>query len=132
MLEEWVITATHRQDRTFLPPADYCPLCPTKPGGFPTEIPAPTYRDRASSRTSSPHFAASRPHPPWKDVPLPCGAGLGECEVVVYTPDHGSTLADRSVEQIERLIYVWTDRIPGIGRRATTSIMSTSSRTRAK
>ena len=38
VLGEWVITATHRQDRTFLPPADACPLCPTKLGGPPTEI----------------------------------------------------------------------------------------------
>ncbi|MDQ3910544.1 MAG: galactose-1-phosphate uridylyltransferase, partial [Actinomycetota bacterium] len=25
-LQEWVAYATHRQDRTFLPPAEYCPL----------------------------------------------------------------------------------------------------------
>ena len=43
LLGEWTATATARQYRTFLPPADYCPLCPTEPGGFPTEIPEPTY-----------------------------------------------------------------------------------------
>src|SRR5918911_1372854 len=43
LLGEWLATATHRQERTFLPPADFCPLCPTKPGGFPTEVPEPTY-----------------------------------------------------------------------------------------
>ena len=37
-LEQWVMTATHRQDRTFLPPKDFCPLCPTKPSGVETEI----------------------------------------------------------------------------------------------
>ena len=42
--EEWVITATHRQDRTFLPPDDYCPLCPTKPGAFPPRFPPRTTR----------------------------------------------------------------------------------------
>src|SRR5215213_7276591 len=42
-LREWVAYATHRQDRTFLPPAEYCPLCPTKPGGFPTEVPREHY-----------------------------------------------------------------------------------------
>ena len=42
-LREWVAYATHRQDRTFLPPAEYCPLCPTKPGGFPTEVPRESY-----------------------------------------------------------------------------------------
>jgi UDPglucose--hexose-1-phosphate uridylyltransferase len=40
LLGEWTMTATHRQDRTFLPPADFCPLCPTKPGGIETEVPA--------------------------------------------------------------------------------------------
>ncbi|HEU4751561.1 MAG TPA: galactose-1-phosphate uridylyltransferase, partial [Armatimonadota bacterium] len=44
LLREWVITSTERQDRTFLPPKDYCPLDPERPGGAPTEIPAPTYQ----------------------------------------------------------------------------------------
>jgi hypothetical protein len=43
LLGEWTATATHRQDRTFFPPPGYCPLCPTKKGGFPTEIPAEDY-----------------------------------------------------------------------------------------
>jgi UDPglucose--hexose-1-phosphate uridylyltransferase len=42
LLGEWVILAASRQDRTFLPPADACPLCPSRPGR-PTEIPAPDY-----------------------------------------------------------------------------------------
>src|ERR1035438_5078268 len=29
---EWVVIAAQRQDRTFLPPADECPLCPSRPG----------------------------------------------------------------------------------------------------
>ena len=43
LLGEWLATATHRQDRTFLPPKDFCPLCPTKPGMHPTEVPKPDY-----------------------------------------------------------------------------------------
>jgi UDPglucose--hexose-1-phosphate uridylyltransferase len=42
LLGEWVIIASHRQDRTFLPPADHCPLDPSQPGRL-TEIPAPDY-----------------------------------------------------------------------------------------
>ena len=45
MLGEWIATATHRQDRTFLPPPDYCPLCPTKPGGIETEIPEAEFEE---------------------------------------------------------------------------------------
>jgi UDPglucose--hexose-1-phosphate uridylyltransferase len=42
LLGEWVVLAAQRQDRTFLPPADLCPLCPSRPGR-PTEIPADDY-----------------------------------------------------------------------------------------
>ncbi len=43
LLGEWVVTATHRQERTFLPPPGYCPLCPTVAGAVPTEVPAADY-----------------------------------------------------------------------------------------
>ena len=38
LLGEWVVIARHRQTRTFLPPADQCPLDPSRPGR-PTEGP---------------------------------------------------------------------------------------------
>lgn len=34
----------------------------------------------------------------------------GICEVVVYSPTHAATLSSESVEQIYKLILVWTDR----------------------
>src|SRR5215831_19745708 len=39
---EWVIIAAQRQDRTFLPPPDECPLDPSRNGRL-TEIPADDY-----------------------------------------------------------------------------------------
>ena len=42
LVGEWVVIAAQRQGRTFLPPADQCPLDPSRPGR-PTEIPAPDY-----------------------------------------------------------------------------------------
>ena len=38
---EWVAYATERNDRTFLP-TDFCPLCPSGPGGS-SEIPLDTF-----------------------------------------------------------------------------------------
>jgi UDPglucose--hexose-1-phosphate uridylyltransferase len=32
------------------------------------------------------------------------------CEVVLYSPNHNSSLAEEPVEQIHRLVRVWTDR----------------------
>lgn len=110
LLGEWVATATHRQDRTFLPPADFCPLDPTKPGGFPTEIPEPTY-DIVVFENRFPSLRAAPPAPAIEGTELyPVRPGQGVCEVVVYTPEHNSTLAAQPVEQIYKLVRVWADR----------------------
>lgn len=110
LLGEWLATATHRQDRTFLPPADYCPLCPTKPGGFPTEVPESTYDIVVFEN----RFPSLRPNPPEPAIEgsalYPVRTAIGQCEVVLYTPDHSSTLAAQPVEQIYKLVQVWTDR----------------------
>ncbi len=116
VLEEWVITATGRQNRTFLPPKDYCPLCPTRPGAEPTEVPDSDYEIVVFENK----FPSMREVPP---PPAVKGTGLykvapaqGRCEVILYTPHHEGSLADRSVEEIHRLIYVWTDRYEELGK----------------
>jgi UDPglucose--hexose-1-phosphate uridylyltransferase len=110
LLGEWVATATHRQERTFLPPADFCPLCPTKPGGFPTEIPEPDY-DIVVFENRFPSLRSDPPAPAVEASELyPVRPAQGVCEVVVYTPQHSSTLASEPVEQIYKLVQVWTDR----------------------
>ena len=115
LLGEWVATATHRQDRTFLPPADFCPLCPTQPGGFPTEIPEPDY-DIVVFLNRFPSLRPDPPEPAVEGTELyPVRPGKGVCEVIVYTPHHSSTLADEPVEQIDKLVRVWTDRFKDLG-----------------
>lgn len=117
LMGEWVATATHRQDRTFLPPADFCPLCPTKPGGFPTEIPEATYDIVVFEN----RFPSLRPDPTAPAVEgtelYPVRPGQGICEVVVYSPVHSSTLATQPVEQIHKLVQVWTERFRELDRR---------------
>lgn len=115
LLGEWVATATHRQERTFLPPADFCPLCPTKPGGFPTEVPEADY-DIVVFENRFPGLKSNPPEPAVEGSELyPVQPGLGVCEVVLYTPHHTATLADEPVEQIYKLVRVWTDRFRELG-----------------
>lgn len=116
-LQEWVITATHRQDRTFLPPADYCPLCPSVPGRPPTEI------DRADfeiavfeNRFPSLRLSPEEPSVAGSEL-TPVRPSFGACEVVVYTPKHDATLADATTPQLERLISVWAHRTLELGAR---------------
>ncbi len=109
-LDQWVITATHRQDRTFLPPADYCPLCPTKPGGFPTEVPFETF-DIAVFENKFPSLSPNAPEPAVQGNWLtPVRPSVGVCEVIVYTENHDSTFASLAYNQARKLTRVWQER----------------------
>jgi UDPglucose--hexose-1-phosphate uridylyltransferase len=116
-LREWVAYATHRQDRTFLPPAEYCPLCPTKPDGFPTEVEREHY-EIAVFENRVPSFApdAGPPDEPGSAL-TPTAPGRGLCEVVLYSDDHDSTLASMGERRIANLIEVWADRYGELGAR---------------
>ncbi len=114
-LREWVAYATHRQDRTFLPPKEYCPLCPTKPGGFPTEVPRESY-EIAVFENKFPSFVPDAPPPEEAGSELtPTAAGRGVCEVVLYTDDHSATLAVLEERRIRQLVDVWADRYAELG-----------------
>ena len=115
VLREWVVTATHRQDRTFLPPAGYCPLCPTAPGGFPTEVPTPDY-DFVVFENKFPSLR----HPPYEPsidstALMPVETSDGVCEVVLYSDKHDATLTDMPLEKIHQLVKVWRDRYDELG-----------------
>ena len=97
---EEVAYAVHRQDRTFLPPAEHCPLDPTRPGGPPTEIPFPAFEIVVFDNLF-PSFEA------------PAGAS----EVVVYTDDHDGSFAQLPAERAEALMWVWRHRYEELGAR---------------
>ena len=114
-LGEWVAYATHRQDRTFLPPAEYCPLDPTKPGGFPTEVPRPSYdivvfENRFPSLSPDAEETGGEAYAVTATAP-----GRGVCEVVLYSEDHYATLAGMPEGRIHNLVHVWADRYEELG-----------------
>jgi UDPglucose--hexose-1-phosphate uridylyltransferase len=124
-LQEWVVYARQRQDRTFLPPAEWCPLCPTRAGTVPAEIPAGRY-EIVVLGNRFPGLSSTRT--PTEDAPedayrFGCEAlvasrpGDGICEVVLYTDDHSTILADMSEQRIGQLVEVWTDRYHELGAR---------------
>ena len=117
LLEEWVITATHRQERTFHPPPEYCPLCPTRPDLPPTEVPDPDY-EIVVFENKFPSLLREPPAPAVEPTPFsPVRASEGVCEVVLYTADHNATLTELPLERIVQLIYVWRDRYQELSRR---------------
>src|SRR5579875_863561 len=104
LLGEWVIIAAQRQERTFLPPPDQCPLCPSAPGR-PTEIPAGSYDvvvfenrfpslrgagagEAGGKGTEPPEPGAGRQPPGGHAGPFAMRPAHGRCEVVCFTSDH--------------------------------------------
>ncbi len=115
LLEQWVITATHRQERTFLPPDGTCPLCPTRAGGFSTEVPADTY-DIVVFENRFPSLQPAPPQPAVEGTTLsPVREADGVCEVVLYSPRHEEALSTMPVRRIRNLAWVWRDRYLELG-----------------
>jgi UDPglucose--hexose-1-phosphate uridylyltransferase len=129
LLDQWVVIASHRQGRTFLPPADECPLDPSR-GGRQTEIPAEDYEvvvfeNRFPSLSTG---AVLGPDPDdhahqlrLDDDPLSTRqAGIGRCEVVCFTSDHSAAFSSLSPGRVRLVIDAWVDRtealnaLPGV------------------
>jgi UDPglucose--hexose-1-phosphate uridylyltransferase len=111
---EWVIIAAQRQDRTFLPPADQCPLCPSRDGRL-TEIPAPDY-DVVVFENRFPSLRGAGPAAPvaWEG-PLATGEvasrpATGRCEVVCFTSDHDASFSSLPPRRVRTVLEAWVDR----------------------
>src|ERR1700722_2654849 len=94
---EWVVIAAARQDRTFLPPADQCPLDPSGPGR-PTEIPASSY-DVVVFENRFPSLREP----------------LGRCEVICFTSDHDASFAQLTPRRARTVLEAWADRTEVLG-----------------
>ena len=117
LLGEWVIIAAQRQERTFLPPPDQCPLDPSAPGR-PTEVPADSY-DVVVFENRFPSLRGASAVPGASHPPLPPGlddgmspqrSGYGRCEVVCFTSDHSASFASLTPRRVRTVMEAWADR----------------------
>ncbi len=117
LLDEWVVIASHRQGRTYHPPADQCPLCPSA-AGRPTEIPAADY-DVVVFENRFPSLAQDvLPSEPDVDAVgrmFSRRPGVGRCEVVCFTSDHSASFATLTAEQARTVLDAWADRTSELG-----------------
>ncbi|MBN1632389.1 MAG: galactose-1-phosphate uridylyltransferase [Thermoleophilia bacterium] len=111
---EWVVYATHRQERTFLPPPDYNPLRPTSDPDHPTELPPGEY-DVAVFENRFPTFIETAAAAP--GVLVPTASAGGVCEVVVYSQDANTSLGSLPLDHVRLLVDVWADRTTELGKR---------------
>src|SRR5215470_12036656 len=123
---EWVIIAAQRQDRTFLPPPEECPLDPSREGRL-TEIPADDYdvvvfenRFPSLRGAGDPAAAVGLPAMPQPGGPLetagvPRRPATGRCEVVCFTSDHDASFASLSPRRVRTVLEAWADRTTVLG-----------------
>ncbi|MFP5020637.1 galactose-1-phosphate uridylyltransferase [Pseudonocardia phyllosphaerae] len=115
LMGEWVTIAAHRQNRTYKPPTDRCPLCPTR-GDRLTEVPAPSY-DVVAFENRFPSFGAPAGSPPPEvtgDAPV---AAAGRCEVVCFTDDHDTPFAGLTPQRVRLVLDAWAERTAELGAR---------------
>ncbi|HEX7022017.1 MAG TPA: galactose-1-phosphate uridylyltransferase [Trueperaceae bacterium] len=112
---DWVMVAAERQDRTFKPPAETCPLCPTREGRPPTEIPFPDF-SVAVFENRFPSLAPSTA-PPAGRTPSLAAPSAGTCEVIVYSPLHEQSTSTLGPRKLADVVRVWRERTLSLGRR---------------
>lgn len=110
--DEWVIVASHRQGRTFMPPVTECPLCPTR-GDNHSEIPSSDYdvvvfENRFPSLASGVDTVEPTVEPGSEIMKR--RPGKGRCEVVCFTSDHGVAFPQLSPQRVRTVLDVWSDR----------------------
>lgn len=117
---DWVAIAGHRLTRTFMPPRDECPLCPTGRGSVPSEIPDCDY-DVVVFENRFPSFAQRTEQAQQTADPLQLERpALGRCEVVCFTADHMASFSSLTPSRARTVIDAWADRtqelsaLPGV------------------
>ena len=110
---EWVMIAPARQERTYKPPRQMCPLCPD-PTGRSSEIPADDYEvvvfENRFPSLSTARAGSGFRLPDGHDDPFVAAPGYGRCEVVCFTSDHEGSFATLSVDRARLVIDAWSQR----------------------
>ncbi|GAA1653529.1 galactose-1-phosphate uridylyltransferase [Georgenia ruanii] len=123
---EWIPMATHRMNRTFLPPADANPFAPARPGAAyqDGEIPDTDY-DVVVFENRFPSLVAV-PGVPDEVASLdgealwPTRPAAGRTEVICFDPNPTGSLAQVTPRRMRTVIEAWADRtlalsaVPGV------------------
>lgn len=103
ILKEWVAVAAHRQGRPQMP-KDWCPFCPGS-GKVPENYDVHIYSNDFPTFSLNVRQSST----PTTDF-YPVREAEGVCDVVLYHPDHNTSLPQLSIDHITKLIYLWQKR----------------------
>jgi UDPglucose--hexose-1-phosphate uridylyltransferase len=106
---QWVIIAALRQDRTYKPPPDQCPLCPG-PTGLTSEVPAPDY-DVVVFENRFPSLSGTgEPAPVPGRAGFVSAAGHGRTEVICFSSEHTGSFAELEPAHARLVVDAWRHR----------------------
>lgn len=106
---EWVSNASLRQERPLMP-TDRCPFCPGS-GRVPDHYDVYLYANDFPAFSIPPAKPAIH-----GDDFYRVGLSHGRCDVVLYHPDHHTSLPRLSIEHLRRLVRLWRQRFVELKR----------------
>lgn len=103
LLNDWVMIASHRQERPQMP-KDWCPFCPGS-GKVPDNYDVLAYDN---------DFPALMLNPPEPDEVATefyrVAPAYGKCEVILYSSDHYTSLPKLPLTHVRKLVDLWCNR----------------------
>ena len=109
LIKDWVMIASHRQNRPNMP-KDWCPFCPG-----PDNDKVPKSFDVLKYDNDFPALSQNPPTPDDVETRLyKTKPAYGKCEVILYSPEHTVTLPELDVPHIRKLVDLWTERFEDI------------------
>jgi UDPglucose--hexose-1-phosphate uridylyltransferase len=120
LLGAWVMYGARRQDRSYLPAAADCPLCPSADGRH-TEVPASDY-EVVVFENRYPALAESAGPAGPAGALLPVRPSAGRCEVICFTSAHDASFAELAPDRVRLVTEALIDRtaelsaLPGVAQ----------------
>ena len=103
LIKDWVMIASHRQNRPQMP-KDWCPFCPGS-GKVPDHYEVYKYDNDFPALSQNPPIPDDFPTSFYRTA-----EAYGKCEVILYSPEHTSSLHEFSTEHIAKIIDLWIER----------------------
>ena len=111
LIKDWVMIASHRQNRPNMP-KDWCPFCPG-----PDNDKVPKSFDVLKYDNDFPALSQNPPTPDDVETRLyKTKPAYGKCEVILYSPEHTVTLPELDVPHIRKLVDLWTERFTEVSK----------------
>ncbi len=102
LLDDWTMVASTRQNRPNMP-KDFCPFCPGS-GKVPVHYDVHLYSNDfpvLSENPAQPEQVGGGPYETRE--------AKGKCEVILYSPDHYSTIPDLTPSHMTKLVQLWSE-----------------------